>query len=198
MWNVRSLSLTAVVLFLAAGCAARSSPVAKPEAEKEAPPETTAIGPDDVLQVDVWRHPELSKEVTVRPDGFISLPLVKDVATNGLSATSLAQVLREKFTEFVDDPEVTVIAKAVNSYKVYVLGKVTTSGMFTAKSPVSVVQVIAMAGGFTPFAKTSRVVVLRRSQGKDIRIVVDYDDIVRGRHPERNVMLKPGDTVIVP
>lgn len=116
----------------------------------------------------------------------------------GLSASSLSQMLREKFKDFVEDPEVTVIVRVANSYKIYILGKVTTSGVFTAKSPVSVLQAIAMAGGFTPFAKTDRMMILRKDQGRDLRIPVSYDDIVRGKHPEKNMILKPGDTLVVP
>lgn len=199
MRNLKVVSFLMVGLFLAYGCAAvRSSKQGAAESPAAGSAEEYGIGPDDVLAVDVWKRPELSREITVRPDGFISLPLVKDVSASGLSASSLAAVLREKFKEFVEDPEVSVIVKTANSYKIYVLGKVTTSGMFTVKSPVSVIQAIAMAGGFTPFAKTSQVVVLRRSQGKDQRIEVDYDEIVNGSHSERNILLKPGDTVVVP
>jgi polysaccharide biosynthesis/export protein len=199
MRNVGVLGLWTAALFLAAGCAAVST--TKPAAPESSQPASLGeypIGPDDVLLVDVWKRPELSREITVRPDGFISLPLVKDVAASGLSASSLSQVLREKFKEFVEDPEVSVIVKTANSYKIYVLGKVTNSGMFTAKTPVSVVQAIAMAGGFTPFAKTGKLVILHRIAGKDQRVEVNYDEIMDGRHPEKNVTLRPGDTVIVP
>ncbi len=156
------------------------------------------IGPDDTLQVEIWKHPELSREVTVRPDGFISLPLVNDVKASGVTARDLAAFLKERFKDFVEDPEVTVVVKTANSYKIYVVGKVTTSGVFIVKTPTSVLQAVAMAGGFTPFASPSNMIVLRKEAGQDVRIDVDYDDIVKGYHPEKNIVLKPGDTVVVP
>lgn len=156
------------------------------------------LGPDDVLQIDIWKNPDLSKEVTVRPDGFISLPLVNDVRVKGFTATDLAQILKERYKDFVDDPEVSVTVKVANSYKIFVLGKVTTSGMFLLKTPITVLQAISMAGGFTPFASTSDITVLRKQEGTEKRYRVNYGDIVKGKRTEQNLVLIPGDTVIVP
>ncbi|MFH1017332.1 MAG: polysaccharide biosynthesis/export family protein [Pseudomonadota bacterium] len=156
------------------------------------------IGPDDTLLVDVWKHPELSREVIVRPDGFISLPLVNDVRASGVTARDLSTLLKARFKDFVEDPEVAVAVKIANSYKIYVVGKVATSGMFTVKTPTSVLQAVAMAGGFTPFASPDNMLVLRKENGQDIRLDASYDDIVKGRHPEKNITLRPGDTLVVP
>jgi len=194
--SLKSLSFP-LVFFLLFACGGKPAPKSVVAPVKDADVEYD-LGPDDVLQIDVWKRPELSREVTVRPDGSISLPLVNDVRAAGLSVPTLSGVLKEKFRDFVAEPEVTVVLKVANSFKIYVLGKVVASGAFTLKTPVSVLQAIAMAGGFTPFASPDDVVVLRKEAGKDVRIRVDYDQIVSGKRPEKNITLKPGDTVVVP
>jgi polysaccharide export outer membrane protein len=194
---LKQTALGCVCFGLILGCQGTAQPKQAAKAQA-ADPVAYGIGPDDVLQVDVWKRPELSREVTVRPDGFISLPLVNDVRAVGLTAHDLGLLLKEKFREFMEEPEVTVIVRAANSYKIYVVGKVTTSGMFTVKTPTSVLQAVAMAGGFTTFASPDDMVVLRKEEGQNLRIEVDYGDIVSGKHPERNIILKPGDTLVVP
>jgi polysaccharide biosynthesis/export protein len=191
-------SLLILVLFAASAPTACGAKTSKSSVPPQEPVYEYGIGADDILQVDVWKRPELSKEVTVRPDGFISLPLVGDIRATGMVARDLAQVLQGKFKTFVADPEVTVIVKASNSYKIYVLGKVRTAGMFVVKTPVSVVQAVAMAGGFTPFASPNDIVVLRRTSGAEKRFHVDYSEVVRGKQANQNIVLQPGDTVVVP
>jgi polysaccharide export outer membrane protein len=191
-------TLLVALLLTAAACAPAPKAKGAAGAAEEEATYQYGIGPEDVLQIDVWKRAELSREVTVRPDGYVSLPLVNDVAVTGLTSTEAAQVLKDRFKEFVADPEITVTVKASNSYRIYVVGKVNKPGNFTAKSPVTVIQAIATSGGFTPFASTSGIVILRRTRAGEVRLPFDYDAVVRGSKPEQNVVLQPGDTVIVP
>lgn len=186
-------------LALVAACAAPKNGVkAKPAEPQETPVYEYGIGAEDVLQIDVWKNPELSREVKVRPDGFVSLPLIQDVRAVGMTASELSQVLKQHYRDFVEDPEVSVTVKEANSYKIYVLGKITNSGVFQIRNPVTVLQAISMAGGFTPFADTNGVTVIRRQGGKDLRLPFHYDDVVKGKKTEENILLQPGDTVVVP
>lgn len=156
------------------------------------------IGADDVLQIDVWKHPELSREALVRPDGFISLPLVRDILAAGTTPTDLGRIIQEQLRKFIEDPDVTITVKDARSYKVYVIGKVAAPGMFVAKSPLTALQALTLAGGPTPFASTGDIIILRKQDGKDLRLPLNFDKVVRGVHPEQNILLRPGDTVVVP
>ncbi|MDO9518767.1 MAG: polysaccharide biosynthesis/export family protein [Pseudohongiella sp.] len=158
------------------------------------------IGPADVLSVNVWQQEELSRTVTVRPDGFITYPLLGDLLVAGLTPLELRNQLAVSLGEYVNImlSEVTVSVDEINSYTVSVMGEVNTPGRFSFKSPVTVLDVIAEAGGFTPFAASSRVVILRSESGVTRRIPFNYRRVTRGRTPPEQIMVLPGDIVMVP
>lgn len=155
------------------------------------------IGSADVVQVAVWKDPDLSRELTVRPDGFISLPIAGEIRANGLTATELEQVISRKLKPYVQDPRVTVVVKEVNSSRVFVTGEVTHPGVYPMPSRTSLVQAIALAGGFTEFASSDDIVVLR-SRGTPSRMRVRYSDLVSGDSSNATFVLEPGDTIVVP
>ena len=161
------------------------------------------LGPEDVLEVIVWRNQDLSRQVVIRPDGMISMPLIGDVQANGLTANQLAARIAERLKEFKENPSVSVSVKEVNSYNIYVLGEVAKPGKYQLKSHTSVLQAIAMAGGFTLFASKNKLQVVRNSsngegQSHEIRIRLRYDDLLAGTGDPGNFILKSGDTVVVP
>jgi polysaccharide export outer membrane protein len=167
------------------------------------PPTEFLIGPEDVLVVTVWRNQELSKEVIVRPDGKISLPLIGDIAAADLTAQALAKHIADGLAEFMSTPTVSVQVKEINSYHFFVVGEVARPGKHVLKSYASVLQGISFAGGFTMFASRNNVHVLRNvknGQGvaRQIMIPVPYTDIVRGKNLEANFILKAGDVIVVP
>lgn len=167
------------------------------------PPTEFLIGPEDVLVVTVWRNQELSKEVIVRPDGKISLPLIGDIMAAGLSAQVLSKHVADALAEFMSTPTVSVQVKEINSYHIFAVGEVGKPGKIPLKSFTSVVQGISYAGGFTTFASRNNVHVLRmvkNAQGetKQVMIPVPYLDIVQGKNLEANFILKAGDVIVVP
>jgi polysaccharide biosynthesis/export protein len=164
------------------------------------PPPGYVIGPDDVLQVLYWREKEISAEVTVRPDGMISLPLLNDVKAAGLTPEQLrvvvTQAAKEKY--FLEDPDVTINIKTINSRKVFITGSVARPGPYPLTSATSVLQLISTAGGLTEFAKQKNISVMRTENGKPVRYAFNYKDVANGKNLKQNIELKPGDTVIVP
>lgn len=156
------------------------------------------IGPDDVLNVSVWKEPTISNTVPVRPDGKISLPLINDVQAAGLTPSALAGAITEKLKKFITDPQVTVIVTAVNSQRVYVLGEVTRPGAFPMIPGMTVLQLLSDAGGFTAFANRKNIHVVRVENGKQVKYAFNYNEALRGDKPDQNIVLKSGDTVVVP
>ncbi|HSX78005.1 MAG TPA: polysaccharide biosynthesis/export family protein [Candidatus Saccharimonadia bacterium] len=174
------------------------SPTALPVQEDEVLAQDYVIGPEDSVEVQVWKNPDLSRTVTVRPDGKISLPLIGDVPAAGQTATQLTEAVTEKLKTYYREPaQVTVIVSQVNSYVIYVLGEVKTQGKQVVRSGTTFLQAVSLAGGFTPFASTSKITLRRRgSAGKETAISIRYKDVLTGR--QANLVLKPGDTIIVP
>ena len=158
------------------------------------------IGPEDVLEITVWRNTDLSKVVAVRPDGRISLPLIGDVGAAGRTAAQLAEAIAEKLKEFKENPQVSIVVKEVNSYAIYVLGEVSKPGKYPLKSKTTLLQAITLASGFTPAAARNKIVVFRFGEqgGKDVKIKASYDDIIMGDESPQNIQLTPGDTIVVP
>lgn len=158
------------------------------------------IGSADVLSISVWQQPELSRLVTVRPDGFISFPLLGDMMVAGMTPLELRNTLAIRLEDYVNImlSEVTVSVDAVNSYTIAVMGQVRTPGRFSFQSQVSVLDVLAEAGGFTQFADVNDVVVLRTENGVTTRLPFNYGRVIRTRAPEPDISLLPGDIVVVP
>ena len=149
-----------------------------------------------MLYVYVWKEENLSRTVPVRMDGMISIPLVDDIKAAGMTPLQLKEVILAKLREYVETPDVTVIVIEANSFKVYVQGEVKTPGVFKLRSETSLVQLIIMAGGFTDWANQKKITILRKEDGKDRRLVVNYRKVIDG--DEKDVMLKSGDIVIIP
>ena len=155
------------------------------------------IGPEDVLDISVWKSPELSRSVPVRPDGKVSLPLVNDIKAAGLTPEQLRQELITRLSEFVPAPEVAVIVREVHSAKVAVVGAVRSPGRFELRSPATVLEIIAMAQGFTDFAERDRIVVLRQNGRTTVRIPFRYTKVEVGTEQD-NFFVESGDIIVVP
>jgi polysaccharide biosynthesis/export protein len=156
------------------------------------------IGPQDVLRIDVWKEAEISRSVPVRPDGKISLPLLNDVQAAGLTAMELANNITEGLKKFITSPQVTVSVTEINSRRVYVTGEVTKPGAYALLPNMTVLQAITSASGFTQFARTKKIYVLRNEGGKQVKYPFNYNEVVSGKRPEDNITLQPGDTIVVP
>lgn len=168
------------------------------------PEEGFRLGAEDVIDVVVWRNPDLTREdIVIRPDGQVSLPLIGDVRAEGLTADELAKEITERYKEFKDNPAVSVSVKAVNSYSIFVLGEVQAPGKYPLKSYATVLQAISIAGGFTEFASENAMQVVRHTVGEDgksreIRIPVNYDSLLSEGGAQYNFILRSGDTIVVP
>jgi polysaccharide export outer membrane protein len=156
------------------------------------------IGPQDVLEIDVWKEAELTRSVPVRPDGKISLPLLNDVQAAGLTPTQLSEELTTELKKFITDPQVTVIVTQINSQRVYILGEMTRPGAYPLLPGMTVLQALSSAGGFTPFASMKKIYVLRSEGGKQEKFPFNYKQVVKGKNPEQNIVLKAGDQIVVP
>ena len=161
------------------------------------------LGPEDVLEVTVWRNQDLSRTVVVRPDGKISLPLIGDVQASGFTSAEVSSKIAARLTEFKENPNVSVSLKEVNSYFIYVLGEVLKPGKYPLKSYATVLQGVSLAGGFTNFASKRKMAVIRTATNGDgnlrqIRIPVPYDELISGNGSIENFVLKSGDTIVVP
>lgn len=197
---------TLLALFgLTMGASAQSNANKPQDAENtqhSAIPATTdpayIIGPQDVLSVDVWKEPELTRTVPVRPDGKISLPLLNDVQAGGMTPTQLATEITDGLKKFVTDPQVTVIVTAINSQRIYVLGEVARPGAYPLLPGMNVLQALSSAGGFTMFANTKKVYVLRQEAGKQHKYFFNYKDVINGKNTDQNIPLKAGDQIVVP
>ncbi len=169
-----------------------------------APEEGFRLGAEDVIDVVVFRSPDLTRgDIVIRPDGRISLPLIGDVRAEGLTADELAKNITGRYKEYKDNPAVSVSVKAVNSYNIFVLGEVKTPGKLSLKSYATVLQAISIAGGFTEFASENSIQVVRRTVGEDgssqeMRIPVNYDSLLSESGAEYNFILRSGDTIVVP
>ncbi|MFP5229764.1 MAG: polysaccharide biosynthesis/export family protein [Acidobacteriota bacterium] len=160
---------------------------------------TYLIGDDDVLDINVWKEPELSKQVPVRSDGKISLPLVGELQAAGKTPVQLEDDITTKLRNFITEPAVTVMVTKINSLKFNVMGEVIKPGSYSLTTTTTVVDAIATAGGFRDFAKKKSIYVLRsNADGTEARLSFNYNDFVKGKNSKQNVHLLPGDTVVVP
>jgi len=167
--------------------------------ERQPPAEASyQIGPEDILEISVWKNPEISKTVLVRIDGKISLPLIGDVQATGLTPSELRDGIVERLKEYQSTAVVSVIVQEIRSYKVYLIGEVKAPGTYALKSRTTLLQAIALAGGFTQYASKNSMVLVRQKQGGgEEKIRVKFDDLLSDKK-DGSVLLKPGDTVFVP
>src|ERR1700726_531647 len=207
MKRARQLACVALLSLAATGMWAQSDtdqspakPAKAPASEAPAaadPPSDYVIGADDTLHISVWKEPDLTATLPVRPDGKISLPLLNDVQAAGLTPMQLADSITEKLKKYIADPRVTVVVTAMNSRRIYVLGEVLHTGAVPLLPNMTVLQALATAG-FTQFANVKGIYVLRTENGKQVKLPFNYKQVVKGADPRQNIALKPGDTVVVP
>jgi polysaccharide biosynthesis/export protein len=156
------------------------------------------IGAQDVLEISVWKEPDLTRSVVVRPDGMISMPLLDDVQAAGLTPRQLAAQITASLKKFVNDAQVTVVVVTINSQRVYILGEVTRAGAYPLLPDMTVLQALSSAGGFTQFASVKKIYLLRQVNGKQEKYPFSYKEVLAGKRPEQNILLKAGDTIVVP
>lgn len=168
--------------------------------EQSIPPPGTRyiIGPADVLRIDVWEEPKLSLSAPVRTDGKLSVTLLNDVQAAGLTPTELKEELTKRFSQYIENPTVSVVVEEINSLKIFIVGNVRRPGVFDVKREVNILQAISMAGGFTEWAKKRKIKIFRKHGGVEKVIKVNYNKIISGKHPELNIPLQPGDSIVVP
>lgn len=203
--------LSALVLLAAALAAGQNPPGGPPEPTSTIPtieeskssadapaapvdPSSYVIGAEDQLRVRVWREPDVSGDVTVRPDGKITLPLVGEIQAAGRTPQALAQTLTEKLSEFLNRPEVMVEVRAVRSKKYYITGQVNKTGAFPLTVPTTVLEALSGAGGFQQWAKKKKIVILRGNK----RFKFNYNEVIEGKNLQQNIYLENGDHIIVP
>lgn len=156
------------------------------------------IGSQDMLDISVWREPDFSRTVPVRPDGKISLPLLNDMQAAGLTPSQLAAELTKSLNKFVTNPQVTIIVTQINSQRFYVLGEAARPGAYTLIPEMTILQALSNAGGFTPYANSKKIYLLREENGKQQKLLFNYKDVISGKRTEQNIVLKSGDTIVVP
>lgn len=218
----RKLFLIVVVIFLAGSGAAQAARQEKKSDKQQGTPVASArndssagdaakatsnaattdpaymIGPEDVLDINVWKEPDMTRTVPVRPDGKISLPLINDVQAAGSTPQQLAATVTEKLRKYVQEPQVTVIVTAINSQRIFVVGEVLRAGAFPLIPGMTVLQALSSAGGFTTFADVKKIHVMRLVNGKQVELPFNYREVLKGDNQDQNIKLQPGDTVIVP
>jgi len=187
--------LLLVSALIAEAADAQTPAAAGGDTNRSAAPEAYRIGPEDVLQISVWKNEAMSRTVTVRPDGKISLALLNDLQAAGLTALELREIVTKKLADYIPSPEVSVIVSEVRSFKVSVIGEVTRPGRFELKSWTTVLDALALAGGFTQFATRSKIVILHPEGTTMKRIPFNYNKVAG---EQENFYLRNGDIVLVP
>jgi polysaccharide export outer membrane protein len=174
---------------------AKPADTAKPEVIV---PAGYIVGDSDIIRVNVWKEPEVSQTVVVRTDGNISLPLINEVKVSGMTPLQIQDMVAEKLKSFLNSPQVTVTVIEIRSKRAFITGEVARPGTYSLNAQTTVLQLIAQAGGFTPFARKDSIVVLRTEEGRQSRLKFKYKEVVQGKKTEQNIALHPGDTVVVP
>lgn len=207
MRKATTLSALLWMILFAAGMQAQSGDGAKKGDVVGGPPANTVqdtgvpsdyiIGPDDVLKVSVWKEPDLTETLPVRPDGKISMPLLNDIPAAGLTPLQLKDSITEKLKKYISNPSVTVVVTGMNSRRVFVSGEVVKSGPMPLLPHMTVLQALSEAG-FNQFANVKGIYILRNENGKQEKMPFNYKKVVKGLDPDKNIELKPGDTIVVP
>ena len=198
--------MTKLVLSIALASSLVTSSVSASPAQAVAPgpppvaavPADYVIGPEDVLGIVFWREPDISGDVTVRPDGRITIPVVGEIPAAGLRPEQLQAQIATAAGKYITDLNVAVVVRTINSRKVFVTGRVTTPGARPLVGPLTVLQAIALAGGVTEYADAKNITILRSDNGRTETFKFNYRDVSKGRKLEQNILLRPGDTVVVP
>lgn len=208
IWSGAAIFLGVILIPAHAGVAQQSSSAAAngTPASQSAPTGAKAatsdpnyvIGPQDVLDINVWKEPSVSRTVPVRTDGKISLPLIDDVQAAGLTPMQLTTSLTEKLKKYIEDPQVTVIVSQINSQRIYIIGQVQRPGAYPLLPGMNILQALSTAGGLAQFANGKKIYLLRTEDGKQTKYYFNYKDVLSGKKPEQNLVLKTGDQIVVP
>ncbi len=198
-WRVAMCGAALALVMLLAGPAAAQNPIGG----GGAPSGDYEIGPEDLLEIAVWKEKDLQREVLVRPDGWMTFPLVGNIKAKGRTAQDVQEEITDRLRRYIPDPVVSVSVKKVAGYKIYVIGKVQKPGEYVVGRYVDVLQALTLAGGLTPFAAEDSIRVLRKQEDsngniKETVLLFDYAEVKKGRRLEQNILLKTGDVVVVP
>ena len=198
--SVLALTAASAVCASAAGqnAAARPASAVAPAAAAAPSADEYVIGPDDVLSISFWREKDLSADVTVRPDGKVTVPLLNDVMASGRTPEQLRDAIQQMARAYLEDPTPTVVVKEIKSRRVFITGQVEKPGPYSLNDRLTVLQLIAVAGGLKEFADGKSITVMRSVNGRVIALPFNYRDVIRRKHLDQNVELRPGDTVVVP
>jgi polysaccharide export outer membrane protein len=194
----RGVLLCGSIVALIGGGMVTTAVAENPIGAGEIPGGEYEIGPEDLLEIYVWKEKDLQREVLVRPDGWITFPLVGNVNAKGKTAQQLQDEIATRLRKYIPDPNVSISVKKVAGYKIFVIGKVGKPGEFVVGRFIDVLQALTLAGGLTPFADEDNIRILRKENGKETVLQFDYSDVRKGRRLEQNIMLKSGDVIIVP
>jgi polysaccharide export outer membrane protein len=198
VFGIAVLSLGAAAHAQSANAVPRPAPVTDQGASLAVPADYV-IGPEDVLGIVFWREPEMTGDVTVRPDGMITLPLAGDLRAIGLKPEGLREEIKKAASKYLEDLNVTVVVRQINSRKVFITGEVRTPGGYPLAGPRTVMQLIALAGGLTEYADSKGITVMRNeANGATRSFKFNYKDVAKGKNVAQNILLQPGDTVVVP
>lgn len=165
---------------------------------EETEPPSYKIGPNDILNIYVWKEPELTQDVFVMPDGRITFPLIGEIMAQGRTVTEIKEAITERLKNYITAPEVTVIVKEIRSHRIYIIGKVNQLGPYPLEPDMTVLQALSAAGGFTEWADTKNILIVRREGEKEEQLRFNYKDFISGKNVEQNITLKPNDTIVVP
>jgi len=177
---------------------ARAIAATSPSSASVVVPGDYALGAEDVIGILFWREQDMSGDVTVRPDGMITLPLIGDVRVAGVRPEELKAQIEKAASKFITEPNVTIVVRQINSRKVFITGEVKTPGAYPLTAPRTVMQLIAIAGGLTEYADGNAITVMRTENGRQKSYRFHYNDVARGKALAQNIVLLPGDTVVVP
>ena len=199
MKQIMQPSLLVVALILALSCSKHPAVDTLPPPHVAYPErESYIIGPSDALEINVWKEPDLTKQVVVRMDGKITLPLINDLQAANLTLLELQENIEEKYQDFVEVPEVTVILLASNSRKIYMLGKIGSPGEYALTKETTFLQAVSIAGGFQKWANKSNIRLIRKIEGEERTFRIDYDALISGKDLKQNILLLPDDIIYVP
>ncbi len=186
-----------LILFLVSSCGAKNIGGPPPELKPDVA-NRYVIGPEDVLRIDVWRHPNNSVTVPVRSDGKISVPLVNDIQAAGLTPEELRNEIAKGLVKFIEDPTVSVIVEAINSLRITISGNVNAPGVFKVGGSLSLLEAMSLAGGLSEFGDGKRVRIVRREGAEEKMYQVNYNQAIGGEDMSQNIRILPGDSIIVP
>jgi polysaccharide export outer membrane protein len=198
-WGM-ALLIAAVVIPARAQDDTNSKKPAQAEAPRTAATDDPnyVIGAQDMLDINVWKEPELSRTIPVRPDGKISMPLLNDVQAVGLTPMQLGAQITAGLKKFVANPQVTIIVTAINSQRIYILGEAGRPGAYPLLPNMTVLEAITTAGGFSQFANVKKIYILRKENGKEVKYPFNYKEVIRGNAPDQNIVLRVGDRIVIP